>query len=101
MTEIALAAGIAELRRQITQAMARAEGEPLQFTLGPIELELQVQMSREASGKGEIRVWVVSLEAAGKLASNETHKVRLTLMPRQPSGADVRVGHRKRTTPAE
>lgn len=103
MPGIPLAAAIAELRREVTKAIDDARGEALQFRLGPIELELQVELSREGGGSGKIQAWVVELGAEGKLARADTHTVKLTLEPVliDPEGEpeDVKVGRRQGRAP--
>ena len=72
--------------------MENAKGEAVQFALGPIELELQVQLSREGGPSGKVNVYVFEIGGSGKVASAETQKVKLTLMPKGPGGGDVHVG---------
>lgn len=95
LTRIQLTEAISELRRQITAAMAEAEGQDLRFRLGGVELEFQVELNRSADAKAGIEVWVVSAGAGGKLSSAETHRVKLSLQPLTDEGGDVLVGRHR------
>ncbi|MFJ2029191.1 trypco2 family protein [Streptosporangium sp. NPDC087985] len=80
-----VAGGLAEtieaLRAELTAAMVRGSGKPLQFELGQVDVELTLAISREGSGDGGLRFGVVSFGAAGKAASETTHRLSLTLSP--------------------
>lgn len=78
---LGLAEAIADLRREITQAVALAEGQPLQFALGSIDLELQVQLMANAGAKAGLKWVVVSVEADGRAQATHTHRIKLTLTP--------------------
>ena len=91
-----VAGGLAEtieaLRAELTAAMTLGSGKPLQFELGKVDVELSLAIIREGSGDGGLRFGVVSFGASGKLASNTTHKLSLTLNPVAPHGENpVRV----------
>jgi Trypsin-co-occurring domain 2 len=86
--QIPLADGIRALRRELVAAVAEGEGEQVRFALGPVELELQVEMARERGGEGGIKFWVVSLGGKGSRSSGATHTVRLSLTPTLAADAD-------------
>lgn len=77
-----LAEVVQNLRSELYSAMASSAEEPLQFDLGDIELELTVAVSREGSGSGKVRFWVVDLGAEGKVGSGSTQRLTLKLTPR-------------------
>jgi Trypsin-co-occurring domain 2 len=89
--EIPLADAVRALRRELQEAIRRGEGEELQFALGPIELELQLSVSKETGGEAGVAFWVITI--GGKASRNraETHTVKLSLTPVTPSGASVLV----------
>jgi hypothetical protein len=86
--QIPLAEAIRALRRELLVAVREGADKELQFGLGPIELELQLEISREAGGEAGIKFWVVSVGAKGTRTSATTHTVKITLAPL----GDVRVG---------
>jgi hypothetical protein len=89
--EIPLASAIKALRRELVAAVKEANDQEVRFALGPIELEFQVEVSREAGGEAGVKFWVVSLGAKGSRMSGTTHTVRLSLSPVRASeaGGDV------------
>lgn len=90
MGELGLAEAIGQLRREIGASMLAARNEPLQFQLGAVELELQVQLAGKAGVKGEAKWVVVSIGADAGVERTRTHKVKLTLKPTH-LGGDVAV----------
>jgi hypothetical protein len=80
---VELAQVIGQLRRELSAAMREGEGEDLRFELGPVELELTVAVSREAGPNAKVRFWVIELGADGKVASQATQRITLTLDPRR------------------
>jgi hypothetical protein len=90
---VPLSAMVRMLRSELATAVDAAEGEDLQFRLGPIELEFQVGVTNEGGGEAGIRFWVVSLGAKGARAREQTHRIKLILTPHRASdpGADVDV----------
>jgi hypothetical protein len=79
--EIPLARAIQSLRRELLDAVAEGEGSELRFSLGPVELELQLEVSTELGGEAGAGFWV--LKAGGKASRSDTttHTLRLTLKP--------------------
>jgi hypothetical protein len=90
MSELGLAEAIGQLRREIGASMEAARNEPLQFQLGAIDLELQVQLSAKAGVKGEAKWVVLSIGADAGAERTRTHTVKLTLKPSH-LGRDVTV----------
>jgi hypothetical protein len=91
MSELALADAIDHLRRELSLAVEAAKGERLQFILGPVELELQVDLSMKGGAKAEVKWVVVSLGANAGAERTGRHKVKLTLNPQVEGKGDVRV----------
>src|SRR6266849_1570728 len=83
---VGLADAIRELRRELTQAMAEGHGQQVRFELGPVEMEFLLEISKAAEGDAGVRFWVVSLGGKGSVSSGSTHRVKLSLSPRDHSG---------------
>jgi hypothetical protein len=79
--QIPLASAIRALRRELVAAVEEGEDEGVRFALGPIELNLQVQIKRQAGGDAKIGFWVVSLGGKAASSTGTTHTVRLSLNP--------------------
>jgi Trypsin-co-occurring domain 2 len=78
---IQLATLIRELRRELLDAIKEGADSPLRFALGPVELDLEVQVTREAGGGGGVRFWVVSAEASAKTGSAHSQRIHVVLNP--------------------
>ncbi|MFE0458468.1 trypco2 family protein [Kitasatospora sp. NPDC058965] len=92
--EIELAEAVAAIRRQLATAAEQAADERLQFEVGPVELEFSVEVRRDATAGGKVRAWVLSAEAGASAGRTATHRVSLTLTPRDVgSGGSVLIGH--------
>ncbi|WP_052849799.1 trypco2 family protein [Streptomyces avicenniae] len=80
---------IAQLRRELADAVAEGDGKPLRFDIGSVELEATLTVDREATADGRVRFWVVETGGAARAAHGETQRVTLTLQPRVlgPDGA--------------
>ena len=79
--DVPLASAIKALRRELVTALHEGKDQDVRFALGPIELEFQVEVSREGGGDAGIKFWVVSLGAKGTRRSGTTHTVKLSLSP--------------------
>jgi hypothetical protein len=86
--DVPLASAIEALRGELVAALDAGEGEEVRFALGPVELEFQVELSREAGGEAGVKFWVVALGGKGSRASATTHTVRLSLSPVLASDID-------------
>ncbi|MEW1658732.1 trypco2 family protein [Streptomyces sp. NPDC093707] len=78
---IELASVIRDLRAELAQAISEAEGEALRFELGPIELEVAVELERGGNAGAKVRFWVVESGAEGKVSSQSTQRIKLSLQP--------------------
>jgi hypothetical protein len=81
MDQLGLAKAIAQLRSEVAEAIRAGVGEPLQFALGPIEVELQLQLAHSADVNAGLKWVVVSVGGDVKTSTTQTHKVRFTLTP--------------------
>lgn len=84
--EIELADAVAAVREELLHAAARGIGHPVEFVVGPIELEFAVELRQDAKAKAGFKAWVVSGDAEGSLSRGRTHRVSMTLTPIRPGG---------------
>jgi hypothetical protein len=84
---VGLADAVRALRTELTTAIAEGSGEALRFELGPVEMEFLLEVTREAGAEGGVKFWVVSLGGKGSVTRGSTHRVRLSLTPKDASGA--------------
>lgn len=89
--EIELVDAVASVRDELMAAAARGAGSAVEFVVGPIELEFAVEMRRDTTVTAGFKAWLISADVKGGLAQGQTHKVKLTLTPKQPGGGDLLV----------
>ena len=99
---ISLTDAIDSLRDELTQATARAATEAsagVLLTVTDVEVELQVDVTKEIKGSTEVNVWMVKIGGEGAASRADTHTIRLKLTPRAPDGGPLPVGSRGRHLP--
>jgi Trypsin-co-occurring domain 2 len=82
---VGLVNAIVALREELIAAIAEGEGAPMRFRLGPIEVTLQVAITREAGGK--IGWHVVGLGASHSSATTQALRLHLEPVWRQDDGS--------------
>ncbi len=78
---IPLARVIKDLRSELLDAVASGKGQPLQFRLKPIELELKLAVTRDAGVDTSVKFWVLDIGAKGTIGDAMTHTLKLVLEP--------------------
>ena len=89
---VELASAIRQLRAELNEALADAEGERLRFQLGPVEMCLTVTVGREAAPGAKVRFWVIEAGADAKLSREAVQDLKLILTPvdtRAPAGPAI------------
>lgn len=79
---IELSEFVAQLRRELYQAILAAGDEPLRLEVDAIELELSVTAGSDRRTDGRVKLWVVG--EAGFVAaaqSQQAHRLKLNLKP--------------------
>jgi len=87
MAGLELASVVRQLRAELNEAMAEADGERLRFELGPVELNLTVTVGREAKPGAKIRFWVVEAGADATISREAVQDIKLVLTPRDMEAA--------------
>jgi hypothetical protein len=72
---------VRQLRTELDEALADAEGERLRFELGTVELSLRVTVGRAAEPGARVRLWVIEAGADAHISREAAHEVRLVLTP--------------------
>ncbi|KIF70020.1 hypothetical protein HY68_17910 [Streptomyces sp. AcH 505] len=82
--------GLAEVVRQVRSELERARDEgdthPLGFNVERVSLEFTVQVHRTGTGKGGLRIGVVTAELGASLDRGTTHRVQVDLQPEWEDG---------------
>ncbi len=76
-----LASVVRQLRAELNEALADAEGERLRFELGPVQVSLSVTVGREATPGAKVRFWVIEAGADARLSRDAVQEIRLVLTP--------------------
>lgn len=87
--EIKLGDAVAEIRDELLESAARGAGKELAFVVGPVEMEFTVELKADAKAKAGFKAWVVSADVEAGLSRGRTHKVKVTLNPRNANGDDL------------
>ena len=86
---LGLAAAVAGLRRELTEAMRAGAGEKVRFELGPVQMEFGLEIERVRGAEGGVKFWVVTLGGKASSTSGATHKVTLELTPKDEHGGPL------------
>jgi hypothetical protein len=79
-------AGLAEtievLRRELSKAQDSGRRNDVRFTVGPVEVELAIEIAKKAGGEASIKVLnLLSLGGQGERSKSETNRVTVVLNP--------------------
>jgi hypothetical protein len=80
-THVPLASFIRALRRELVEAVKEGNEQEVRFALGPIELELQVEVSSTGGGEAGVKFWLIALGGKAERMSGRTQTLRLTMTP--------------------
>lgn len=76
-----LADMIAQLRSELSRAMADGEGEGIRFQAERLDLELTVGVERSREPGAKVRFWVFDVHHSARSAQTVTQRIMLTLKP--------------------
>jgi hypothetical protein len=87
--EIELAQAVEALRDELLEAAVTGADSQIAFAVGPIELEFTVELKADAKAKAGFKAWVVTGDAEAGVSRARTHKVKITLTPKDRGGGDL------------
>ncbi|HEX4954674.1 MAG TPA: trypco2 family protein [Thermoanaerobaculia bacterium] len=88
-SRIRLATMVQQLREELAEAVRQGKGQEIQFELGDIELELQVVVSREGTGKLGFSVLGFEAGIGDKEDESRVQKLKLVLRPQNATGDTI------------
>ncbi|WP_405010984.1 trypco2 family protein [Kitasatospora sp. NBC_01539] len=90
--DIPLVEAVAAVRDELIAA-ARLGGEhpEVVFSVGPVEMEFEVEVRADAKAKAGFKLWAVGAETEAAVSRGRTHRVSFTLTPRSAHGGDLLV----------
>lgn len=86
-SDLKLSELIEALRVELAVAAEAGKDQPLRFTVGPIELEVEIAVTKTTTGSGGVEFWVVKAGAEHERANAVTHRVKVTLNPERADGS--------------
>jgi Trypsin-co-occurring domain 2 len=69
------------LRRELRQAAEEGAPDDPRFEVGPIDLDLQVAVTKSGKGEAGIKFWVLTASAGGSREHVATQRLHLRLTP--------------------
>jgi Trypsin-co-occurring domain 2 len=84
--KIPLADAIRALREELAQAVRDGKDGEVRFQVGPVDLEFQVEISKEASGQAGIAFWLITAGGGGSRRRTTANTVKINLQPVDASG---------------
>lgn len=87
-----LAEAVEAVRLELMRAKELGAGSSLIFEVGPVEMEFTVALTREGKTNAGVKVWVLEAGASGSLTGQRTHRIKITLNPKQADDRPARIG---------
>jgi len=78
---VELASVVRQLRAELNEALAGAEGERLRFELGPVQVALTVTVGREGEAGAKVRFWVIEAGADAQVSREAVQEIKMVLTP--------------------
>jgi len=79
--KIGLKEAVVALRQELSESILAGANEKLQFEIGEILLQFQVEIEQSVDAWGKINIWVVEMGGGGSRATTSTHTVSIPLKP--------------------
>lgn len=79
---VPLAGAVEALRAELETAISAGRQSPLELELTSIEVDLQVAVTTERSGKAGVKWWILEAGGEAKGGRSTTQTLRLSLTPR-------------------
>jgi hypothetical protein len=96
---IRLSDAIENLRGELRLAQEKGKNQNLQFSVGSIEVELEVVAEDETSASGKINWWIFGGGLDSKIKDSSKHRLKLTLQIVDDSGKPIRVSQEQYERP--
>jgi hypothetical protein len=88
---VRLAEVIRQIRGELEEARAEAQGQAVGFTVENVNLTFTVQIHRSGTGRGGVNIGVVTAELGGTVDRQTTHQIQVDLKPELTTGERVKV----------
>lgn len=85
--DLKLSEMIEALRVELAAAADAGKDHPLRFEVGPIELEVEIAVTKSTAGNASVEFWVVKAGAERERSDAVTHRIKVTLKPERADGS--------------
>lgn len=82
---------IGQIRDELEHAQGQAQNRSIGFNVEKVSLTFTVQVHHAGTGRGGVRIGVVTAELGGSVDRQTTHQVQVDLVPETRSGGRVSV----------
>ncbi|MFE5082940.1 trypco2 family protein [Streptomyces mirabilis] len=90
---VELAKAVQSLRDELLEAAVQGADQAVRFAVDSIELEFTVELRKDVAGRVGIKAWVVTAGADASRGRADTHRVKLTLSPKDAAtGRALEIG---------
>jgi hypothetical protein len=89
METVGLADAVEALRDELTAARNLGRGQDLLFEVGPVDVEFSVVIKRSGGAKAGLTIGVVTLGGEASVGREETHRVKVTLTPKDSATGEA------------
>jgi Trypsin-co-occurring domain 2 len=97
---LSLSKAIESIRSELVDAQQHGEKADLKFTVGEIELELEIVAEFSASTGAKANWWVVTGEVGSQYKESSKHKLKIKLNATNPDGKSVEVSKTSTENPS-
>ena len=95
-----LAEAIEMLRTELTIAQDAGQGNDVRFSVGSVEIELAIEITRTSGGEASIKVLnLLSIGGKGERSRGETNRVKIMLNPIGINGVPFEVASAQNRRP--
>jgi hypothetical protein len=90
--EVTLSEAIRNLRSELSLAMEEGSGAQIRFQPSMVEVELSIKFVKEGSVGADVKLFsLVRLSGQGKAGVEDTHRIKLSLLPVDASGHPIQL----------
>jgi hypothetical protein len=95
-----LAEAIEMLRTELAIAQDAGRGNDVRFSVGPVEVELAIEITRTSGGEASIKVLnLLSIGGRGERSRGETNRLKIVLNPVGVNGAPFEIASAQNRRP--
>jgi hypothetical protein len=83
VADLKLSEMIEALRVELAVAAKAGDGQELRFEVGPIDLEVEIAVTKTTTSNAGVEFWVIKAGADRERVDAVTHRLKITLQPKR------------------